>query len=300
MKGTIFDIRRFSTHDGSGIRTTIFLKGCSLKCVWCQNPEGISMETLPVYFENICVGCKNCLRHAKNNGVYQSDGKIKIKRDADENWKDIVENCPSTALRIDSKKYEVKEVVREVLKDKVFFKHGGGITLSGGEPLLQCSFSIELLKRLKEININTSIETALNIDVNVLKNAVKYLDIIYADLKIFDEKIHAKYVGASNTIIKKNIEFLLRSPYKDRVIIRTPLIPEYTATKNNIGSIAKFISDIYSEVKYELLNYNPLAEAKYGLLNKEYCFKKNPKLYTDDEMMRFGEIARKNGIKNLI
>ena len=144
MKGTIFDIKRFSTHDGAGIRTTVFLKGCSLNCVWCQNPEGISMKRRPIYFENRCINSGNCVKLSKNNGFVFEDGNIKLNINNEENWEEIIDACPSNAIMMDSKVQTVDEIIKEVIKDEVFFAHGGGVTLSGGEPLVQGEFSIEL------------------------------------------------------------------------------------------------------------------------------------------------------------
>lgn len=300
MKGTIFDIRRFSTHDGEGIRTTVFLKGCPLNCAWCQNPEGISMKKRPIHFKNRCIKCGICVKLSKNNGVVFEDGNIKLNIDKDENWDEIIDACPSGALMMDSQIQTVDEVIQEVMRDKVFFKHGGGVTLSGGEPLAQPKFAVELLKELKKLNVNTAIETALNVNTEIVREVLPYLDIIYADFKIFDEEAHRKCTGASNEKIKENIKFLLQSEKKKNVIIRTPMIPGYTTSEKNIAEISRYISDIYEDVSYEILNYNPLAEAKYPLVDKEYCFKENYQLYSKEEMKQFGNIAINNGVKNLI
>lgn len=300
MKGFIFDFKRFSTHDGNGIRTTVFLKGCSLRCVWCQNPEGISIKQRPLYFQNKCIHCGTCLTHSINGGVYEEQGQIRLDISKEEDWQKIVEECPAVAIAMDSKEYTVDEVVKEVLKDEVFFKYDGGVTLSGGEPLFQHAFAIEILKKLKEHNVKTTIETALNIPTEVVEEALNYLDFVFADCKIMEEEAHRKYTGVSNRLIKKNLEMLLASDKRDCVTIRTPLIPGFTTSEKNIAEIAKFISGIYPDVKYELLNYNPLAQAKYTMVDKEYCYEENPKMYTDAQMRAFGKIATDNGVRNLI
>ena len=139
MKGTIFDIRRFSTHDGDGIRTTVFFKGCPLSCVWCQNPEGISLRRRPLYFENRCIHCKMCAAESVNGGMKCRGDMMLMNIDASEDWEYLAELCPSGAIVMDSREYSVKEVMEEIRKDMVFYRHGGGVTLSGGEPLLQWS-----------------------------------------------------------------------------------------------------------------------------------------------------------------
>lgn len=300
MKGLIFDFKRFSTHDGNGIRTTIFLKGCTLNCVWCQNPEGISIKQRPLYFPNKCIHCNTCVHKAKCGGVYLKDGKIKLDITKQEQWTEIIDSCPSSALAMDSREMTVEEVVEEACKDAPFFKYGGGVTLSGGEPLFQHEFAIEVLKKLKERGITTTIETASHIPADIYREAMKYIDYVYADLKIIDGDNHRKYTGVGNDLIKQNLTWLLSSDKAENVIIRTPLIPGMTTEEENIAGIAKFISNIYPEIKYEILNYNPLAQAKYDMVDKAFCFEKNPPLYSDSQMRAFGRIATDNGVKNLI
>ena len=300
LKGYVFDFKRFSTHDGHGIRTTVFLKGCTLNCVWCQNPEGISIKQRPLYFPNKCIHCNTCVHLAENGGVTEVGGKIKLDVSKVENWHYIIDSCPAVALTMDSTEMTSQEVVEEACKDAPFFKYGGGVTLSGGEPLFQHEFAIEILKGLKEKNITTTIETASHIPMPIYKEAMKYIDYVYADLKIMDSDLHKKYTGVDNTRIVQNLKWLLMSEKKENVIIRTPLIPGMTATEENIAGIAKFISGLYPEVKYEILNYNPLAQAKYDMVDKEFCFENNPPLYSDDQMRAFGKIATDNGVKNLI
>lgn len=300
MKGKIFDIKRFAVHDGKGIRTTVFLKGCSMKCVWCQNPEGTSMENTPIYFKSRCIKCRICEKFINGNGAVFENNNLEGEKISAENIKQIIENCPVEAVQKSLKEMTTEEVVNEILKDKVFFKNGGGATFSGGEPLLQKDFLIEILKKLKEENINTAVETALNVKTEILREILPYIDFVYADLKIFDEEKHKKYTGVSNELIKKNIKFLLESTKKENVVIRTPMIPEFTAYEKNIKEISRYISEIYPDVKYEILNYNPLAESKYEMTGKKYCFEKNPSLYTEKEMKKFRNIAEKNGIKKII
>ena len=300
IKGYVFDFKRFSTHDGHGIRTTIFLKGCTLNCVWCQNPEGISIRQRPLYFPNKCIHCNTCVHLSENGGVREIDGEIKLDVSRQEDWHQIIEQCPSAALTMDSREMTVEEVVDEACKDAPFFKYGGGVTLSGGEPLFQHEFAIGILKGLKERGVTTTIETASHISTEIYRKAMKYIDYVFADLKIIDSGLHKKYTGVDNTLIRKNLEWLLGSEKAEHVTIRTPLIPDMTANEQNIAGIARFISDLYPEVKYEILNYNPLASAKYDMVDKKYCFEENPPLYSDEQMRKFGEIATENGVKNLI
>lgn len=301
MTGRIFDIRRFSTHDGSGIRTTIFLKGCPLRCVWCQNPEGLSYEKRPLWFQNRCIGCGICLDLSRDLGVSQRENRIHLDISRKEDWEEIIDACPGTALQMDSRDLTVEETLEEALRDKIFFEQGGGITVSGGEPFLQPEFLKALLIALKERHVNTAVETSLHAPLPTLKSILPYLDTIYADFKIYDAAAHQRHTGVTNETIRENLRYLLTSPdYQNRVIIRTPMIPGYTTGSDNIAQIARYITSLYPDVSYEILNYNPLAAGKYDLVDRTYCFTENPKLYTPDQMEAFAQIARKNGVKRLI
>ena len=299
-QGTIFDIRRFSTHDGNGIRTTMFLKGCPLSCVWCHNPEGIDTGIKPVYFKNKCINCGNCVRASVNGGVQQGTDGIILHPQAKEDWKHIAEVCPTGAISMDARRITVEQAMEELRKDKVFFQHDGGVTFSGGEPLLQAEFVVAVLKELKKEGIHTAIETALNVPKESLINGVPYLDLIYADFKIADCELHKRYTGVQNDRILENLNYLLSSECKGRVIIRTPMIPGITTGDENIQEISRYITGIYPEVTYEILNWNPLAQAKYHLVDKPFCFEENPSRYSKEEMEHFAEIAKSGGVKKVI
>ena len=299
-KGLVFDIKRFAVHDGAGIRTTVFLKGCPLRCKWCQNPEGLDYKQQILYLENKCIKCKTCEHIAENDAIKFVDDKMNINRQQDSNWLQVVEECPTRALQFDSKYYNLPEIMQEITKDEAFFKYGGGVTLSGGEPLFQHEFALAILKACKQKNLHTAIETSLFVKREVLAKILPYVDEFYTDLKIFNNDWHKKCTNVDNQVIKNNLKFLLQTDKKDCVIVRTPLIPTLTATKENIEQISRFISSCYDKVKYELLNYNPLAKAKYSYLDKKYYFTENPKLYSNAQLQFFYDIAKQNGIKNLI
>lgn len=297
-EGNIFDIRRFSTHDGDGIRTTIFFKGCPLSCVWCHNPEGISVKPRPLHFPNQCIRCGICAKISQHGGVEMTESGIRLYAGKSENWDKMVEACPSGALVWDSRHVSAEEVIGEALRDEPFFKHGGGVTLSGGDPLLQPEFALAILKGLKQKGVHTAIETALYADSGVVRQLLPYLDLIFADLKLIDSDRHKRYTGVPNKTIKENIRILLESEKAGNVIIRTPMIPGITASEDNVSGIGRYISGIYPEVSYEILNYNPLAEAKYHLVDKEFYKKDNPKKYSSEAMQLFAEAAVKSGVKN--
>lgn len=300
-RARIFDIRRFSTHDGSGIRTTVFFKGCPLECVWCHNPEGIAFERQPLWFESKCVGCGSCLRTARCGGVLKENGRIVLHPSCAEDWNAIVDECPAGALRWDSREVSQDEVMAEIRKDKPFYAHGGGgVTLSGGDPLMQADFAAELLKNCRREGVNTAIETELYAPWPKAWQVLEQCDAIYADLKLYDAKMHRQYTGRDNALILNNFAKLLKSELKTRLIVRLPLIPQITATMENIGAISRFLTDLYPATALELLNYNPLASAKYALVGKKYSLCERHGRFSAEEMEQFCAIAAANGIKRLV
>ena len=298
-KGLIFDIKRFAVHDGDGIRTTIFLKGCPLHCLWCQNPEGISFQRQPIFMENLCIHCQSCDQFSKE-GQMEYRLRPYFHKDYQGDFDNLVRICPSGAIRYDSEYYDIETLMQKIRDDRVFYRDNGGVTFSGGEPFSQAEFLIEMLKRCHQEKIHTAIETTLYTSLENIKKALPYLNQIYIDLKINDNKNHQHYVGGSLKIIQDNIRYVLESEHKDKVIIRTPLIPEITALDENIASISRFLSHIYPDVTYELLNYNPLASAKYEYVDFDYGVNKDVQKLTSKQMEEFYQIVYQNGIKNLI
>ncbi|WP_442867997.1 glycyl-radical enzyme activating protein [Caproiciproducens sp. CPB-2] len=300
QEGRIFDIRRFSVHDGDGIRTTVFFKGCPLRCRWCQNPEGISPDAHLFYFKNKCIGCFTCVSACPEHAISPVDeGGIKIDRTHCNLCMRCTDVCPARALAPDSELVTVREVVERIKADLPFFRYGGGVTISGGEPFSQFQFLRALLQALKKEEIHTTIETSLFTAPSRLQAVLPYLDMVFADVKVLNRETHRKATGVDNNGILENIRTLLTQAGPER-IIRTPLIPAFTATEQNIEDIARFISGIDPEVRYELLNYNPLARGKYDLVEQKFCFAENPRPYTKAQMERFYEAARRGGVKNLV
>ena len=256
-KALVFDIKRFAIHDGSGLRTTVFFKGCPLRCLWCQNPEGLNTQRQVIYFKNKCIHCR-CCQQFKEQINYQNDRPyFQNHQDFDQ----VIKTCPSGAM--------------------------------------QGEFLIKILKRCQKEKIHTAIETSFYTSLELIKKALPYLDLVYIDLKIFDEQKHQACTNVSSQLIKENIRYVLQSEYKDKVIIRTPLIPTMSATDENIHQIVKFLIQINPEVKYEMLNYNPLASAKYELVNLKYGLE-SYQMFTKQQMQHFYDVALQAGIKNLI
>lgn len=360
-EGTIFDVRRFSTHDGAGIRTTVFFKGCPLTCAWCHNPEGVSTRRRPLFFPKKCIGCHLCEQTAEAAGeqvgatnvvaeaavgVQTGGGQAGatslrvrgIPYRADDAascalWARIIADCPGDALRWDSRVVTSTALADELLRDLPFFRHGGGVTLSGGEPLLQPAFAADVLARVQAAGVHTAIETALAVPASHLQQVLPHLDHVFADCKLFDRDAHIAATGLPNDTILANLRLLLRgtrdavqpqacasstddvtsaTPHTfsskeadhitrtfPTVTIRTPMIPHYTATDENVAAIARFLASENPDIRYELLNYNPLAAAKYPLVGRAYCFDENPQKFPADEMQHFAAVAREAGLRNV-
>ena len=298
--GRIFDVRRFSTHDGGGIRTTVFFKGCPLRCAWCHNPEGIDFGRRPLWFAGKCIGCGSCAEAARFGGVRRTETGIAVDPAAEEDWDAILDACPTGALRWDSRDVRVDELMELIRRDTPFYAHGGGgATLSGGDPLMQADFARELLLRCREEGVHTAIETELHAPEEAVQAVLPLVDLIYADLKLMDGGLHRHWTGVGNERILSNLEALLMGPLSERLILRTPLIPGITATEENLRAIAVWLARRNSAVRWELLNYNPLAAAKYPLVGRAYSLQENLPRFSAEQMEAFAELARSAGAKNV-
>lgn len=298
--GRIFDVRRFSTHDGGGIRTTVFFKGCPLRCAWCHNPEGIDFGRRPLWFAGKCIGCGSCAEAARFGGVRRMETGIAVDPAAEEDWDAILDACPTGALRWDSRDVRVDDLMELIRRDMPFYAHGGGgATLSGGDPLMQADFARELLLRCREEGVHTAIETELHASEEAVQAVLPLVDLIYADLKLLDGGLHRQWTCVGNERILSNLEALLTDPLSERLILRTPLIPEITATEENLRAIAAWLARRNSAVRWELLNYNPLAAAKYPLVGRAYSLQENLPRFSAEQMEAFAELARSAGVKNV-
>jgi len=249
MIGTIFDIKEMAVHDGPGIRTTVFFKGCPLRCRWCHNPEGLSFTPQLMYKDARCINCKSCMNECEHPEC-QIFGRC-------------IHACPENCLEIAGRSLSAKELANELKESAYILGNSfGGFTFSGGEPLAQSEFLLELTEELKEYHL--CIETSGFCDSKTFKSVIEKLDFVIMDMKLADFKKHNEYTGVGNDRILANFEMLKKSGKPH--IIRTPLIPGITDTKENLMEIEKIIGDS----EWEKLPYNAAAGAKYKMLGMEY------------------------------
>ena len=266
IKGTIFDIQRFSLHDGPGIRTIVFFKGCPLKCQWCSNPEGFEKKFQILFSKNKCKHeCSRCIDICEKKAVLKNNGKIEIDYSRCNFCRECIEICPNYALSISGKIYTVEELFDILIKDIKFFKKsGGGVTFSGGEALQQAEFLEELVNRLKYNNIHLCLETCGYFDYIKCKEILDKIDLIYFDLKIADDLNSLIYTGSRFSIIEENLKKLSKN-YGDKVIIRIPLIPDITDTSENLVKIMKIMEKNHLN-RLELLPFHKFGFGKYEAL----------------------------------
>ena len=276
-EGFIFDIYRGTTHDGPGLRSTVFFKGCPLHCAWCHNPEGISPQQQIWWEKNKCIGCLQCCENCKTGACQATEQGITLGQSKCVMCGMCINGCPSGALSYVGKTWRLDELVKELLKDKVYFKKfNGGVTASGGEPLLQHEFVAQLFQKLKGREIHTTLDTCGAVPFSCFEEVLPDTDCILYDIKILDPKQHFVYTGQDNATILDNLALIadnLRSKmYEAELWIRTPLIPGATSDKANINAIAEYIEKNLSDVvsRWELCAFNKACTNKYQKLQRSW------------------------------
>lgn len=247
MHGSIFNIQRFCINDGPGIRTTVFFKGCPLKCVWCHNPESQSQDKQIMFYPDKCTHCGKCKNLTIDNTEFF---------------------CPNKAKEICGRTVTTDDVIAEVMKDYEFYKNsGGGITLSGGEPLFQVEFALELLQKSKENNLNTTIETCGFANSRKITKIAKYTDLFLFDFKEGNPELHKTYTGVDNILILKNLSLL--NELKKDIILRCPIIPGYNDRKENYDKICELTNALTSIIGIEIEPFHSFGETKYNALGRQ-------------------------------
>ena len=269
MTGITFDIHRFSLNDGPGIRTTVFLKGCYLKCEWCHNPESKSFKSQLSFNPEKCLHCFECVKVCPNNAHKINDNKHFVEWDLCDLAGKCVEVCPSGALKIIGNNTEVEFIISEVLKDKKYYdKTGGGITISGGEPMAQFEFTKELLIMAKQKGIHTALDTCGYGEPEHYEEILPYVDLFLFDYKLTDEKLHKDYTGVTNKEILANLDFLYSSGAS--IILRCPLIPGINDNEEHLQGIKKIIRKYPELQAVEIMPYHNMGRDKANRVGMDF------------------------------
>lgn len=271
MKGYIFNMQKFSVHDGPGIRTTVFLKGCPLNCWWCHNPE--SQETLPevMCFSGRCLNCGECVKECLEGALAFESGELKFIREKCRACGRCAGICPSKAREVAGREVSVDYVVSQVMKDRIFYdESGGGVTFSGGEPLMQIEFLYELLNACKDEGLNTAVDTSGFAPWQVMERVASKTDLFLYDIKLMDNEKHMKYTGVPNDVILENLKRL--SGMGKSIWARIPVVPAINDDNENIMLTGEFLSKLGIQ-KVNILPYHGIAGDKYSRMSKDYKLK---------------------------
>jgi pyruvate formate lyase activating enzyme len=272
-KGRIFNIEKYAIHDGPGIRTTVFFKGCPLRCLWCHNPEGQNPKSELIYREGRCIGCGECVKKCPRKALSASSDRVALNRKNCNVCGVCVQVCPSEALSIAGKEMSVEEVVKEIERDMAFYEESeGGVTFSGGEPLLQPDFLEALLHECSDRGIHTTLDTSGYALQSVIARVRDKVDLFLFDIKSMDEAKHKKYTGVSNRLVLRNLQRLVKDGFE--VAVFMPIIPGVNDDEENIRRTGEFISSLQNVEYVSLLPYHNAGVDKYKNMGRTYNFKK--------------------------
>lgn len=280
VKGITFNIQKFSLHDGPGIRTTVFFKGCPLKCQWCANPESQLQKIQIICHHEKCLKCQTCLRHCPSQAIFFEDQKIKFNHQKCIGCLQCVDMCPVEALSNEGDIKTVEEIVKICLQDKDFYEESnGGVTISGGEGMAQPKFLEALIQELKKENIHVAIETTGYIEEKLFQKLACQFDLLLFDVKHYDRNKHFEGTGVYNDLILQNLKWATQN--QCNILPRIPVIPGFNDSLDDAHGLANLLKEIGLK-RVQLLPFHQFGEKKYELLNKDYHYKNKKALHPED------------------
>jgi len=301
--GLIFNIQRFAIHDGGGVRTLVFMKGCPLRCLWCSNPEGQKNHPETGFMATRCVGAETCQARcldacAEHALALSGEGRPGIDRKVCAHCGKCSDACYYGALELVGRAMTVEEVLSEVEKDRAFYRRsGGGVTIGGGEPLMQAEFVARLLAACRDRHLHTAIETTGFGSREQLRNVLEHVDLVYLDIKHMDPQRHRELTGVSNARVLQNVRSVVTSHRQYEIIVRVTIVPGYNDSEENIATSARFAAELGCE-KIELIPYHRLGVAKYGQYGMQYeLVGVDPP--TEERMERLRSLAKSLGLREM-
>lgn len=297
MRGKIFNIQKFCLHDGPGIRTTVFFKGCNLRCAWCANPESQEIDVQLTLDAEKCTACGRCVNICPPRAREIASGKLFFDAERCSGCGLCISECPVQAIGREGRSVSAHEIAAEVLKDQVFYAHsGGGVTFSGGEVFMQQEFATELARLLRAQGVHVAIETAAAVPAERFRAFLNEIDYVLIDLKHYDDDAHRKGTGTGNSEILENIRTLKQSGLG--FLVRIPVIPGFNASSEDARNFACFLNGM-GICEVQLLPFHQLGERKYALLGREYGYSNVSQLHRED-LREYASEFEKNGIRVIL